>query len=280
MDIEHIVFPTTAPAQEREPRLGIIMPVWLQEKPVLEMTMQAVASICTKTPTDLYLVPTRLKTQLISERQLQHLAEMNCGRITTVLYTPGLERSVAGAWNEGLKTAIADGCEHLMIMANDVVLQLDTIDQLLEYGQRCPETDLWSAISTNGRGEIDAGTVSENPDYSCFMIRKEAVEKFGWFDEKFKPAYFEDSDSHARIVLGGGTAVCVHAAQMYHRGSMTVRLDKEAEHHSNYWFPINRERFRKKWGHEPVNDPAEMKRLYYQHPWNDPALPLSFWERD
>ncbi len=47
------------------------------------------------------------------------------------------------------------------------------------------------------------------------------------FDPNFRPAYFEDNDYYARVVLGGGRCRVVHAAQFFHHGSMTIKEDPE-----------------------------------------------------
>ena len=45
-------------------------------------------------------------------------------------------------------------------------------------------------------------TTKGGPDFSCYLITKEAHEKYP-FDEAFIPAFAEDLDMHRRYMLGG-----------------------------------------------------------------------------
>src|SRR5262249_36494886 len=159
----------------------------------------------------------------------------------------GVIRSVAGSWNQGAKLAIADGASHIAFVANDTRLSENCLDTLVAFSER-HGGDLWSGISYNNRSQIDASQVTDGPDFTCFMALRSTFDNHGWFDPNFKPAYFEDNDYYARIVLAGGQCQVVHAAQFYHHGSMTVRLDPEAAHHVKYWFELNRGYFARKWG--------------------------------
>ena len=96
-----------------------------------------------------------------------------------------------------------------------------------------------------------------------------------------RPAYFEDNDYFVRVAVGGGECRAVHGARFYHHGSMTIRLDPEAGENVRHWFGTNRGRFAAKWGTgDPPASAAEAKTRCHPHPWNDPALPVSFWDRD
>jgi GT2 family glycosyltransferase len=250
------------------------MPVVLVQQGLLDLTLEAVGHLVTSCEARLYMICNGL--HVCSDADLRaRLAERFRGT-AVVVNDPGVIRSVAGSWNRGTELAIADGADYVAAIANDALLRDDCLDKMVAFGDR-GGTALWSGISYNNRGEIDASAATDGADFTCFMFRPSTIERFGWFDPNFKPAYFEDNDYYARIVLGGGDCRVVHAAQFYHHGSMTIRQDPVAAHHVNYWFGRNREYFTRKWG---VTQPAacrdEVIRRYYPRPFNNPAYPLSW----
>src|ERR1700722_10504508 len=104
------------------------------------------------------------------------------------------------------------------------------------------------------------------------------IERHGWFDSGYKPAYAEDNDYYTRVVLGGEECRVVHAARFFHHGSMTIRLDPEAAHHVRHWFETNLRRYRDKWGAASMpRDRDEVLRTCFRHPYNDASKPLWWW---
>lgn len=261
--------------------LGVVMPVWLQEKPLLDLTYKALDGLRTKAKHRVYVVPSRLRTEMISPDDLQNNIRLVSRDGTARLcYTSGIERSVAGCWNVGVEHAIADGADFIMIYANDVMLNADTINKLICFGEEHHEVALWSALNIRD-GANPKGKYGDTADFCCFMIRPKTVVDHGKFDERFRPAYFEDNDYYGRIILGGGKCAHVYDAQVEHLGSQTIRNDPEAAHHVNYWFRINERRMLTKWVTPRVaNSPEEVLSLYAKHPWNDTTKPLSWWDRD
>jgi GT2 family glycosyltransferase len=254
--------------------IAIVMPVVLQNEALLEMTLDAAAHLTTRHSATLYVVSNRLHVR--SPGELKAALEERFAGNVQVLHEPGVERSVAGAWNHGCQRACAEGADYLAIVANDTQLREDCLDVLVDYGE-CGGADLWSGISYNNRGEIDRSLVTDGADFACFMIGPQTLDRHGLFDPHFRPAYFEDNDYYGRVVLGGGECRVVHAAQFLHHGSMTVRHDAEMAHHVGYWFDKNRDYFLRKWGvARPENSHEGVLRRYYRHPFNDPTRPLSW----
>jgi hypothetical protein len=255
-------------------KLGIVMPVILQQAELLELTRQAVSHLRTAHAARLYVVCNGL--QVCGTDELQ--ADLSCriGAEVSVINEAGVVRSVAGSWNAGAERALADGADYVAAIANDALLRDDCLDVLIAFGERSG-ADLWSGISFNNRTEIDASLATDGADFTCFMFRPSTIQRFGWFDPNFKPAYFEDNDYYARVVLGGGDCRVVHAAQFYHHGSMTIRHDPAAAHHVNYWFGRNRAYFQRKWGvAQPAACREQVFARYYHHPFNDAARSLSW----
>jgi GT2 family glycosyltransferase len=259
-------------------RLGIVIPVYLQQESLLELTCQAAAALRTTAEATLYLVCTRL--HVCSAEELQRRVQRHAAMPVRVLYEPGVERSVAGAWNHGTAQALRDGCAMVCVTANDVVVEPDCLDRLVAFGGAPANASVavWSGIDTHDRAEIDPHRVTDGCDFACFMLRRRTVERYGWFDAGYRPAYAEDNDYYTRVVLGGDDCRVVHAARFFHHRSMTIKLDPEAAHHVRHWFETNLRRYRDKWGAAVM--PAcrgDVLRDCFPHPYNDASKPLSWW---
>ena len=255
-------------------KLAILMPVVLQTEILRNMTQESVSHLRSQHQAVLYIICNRLHvcTPEILRADLQTRFQ---GRVV-VVHEPGVERSVAGAWNKGCELALADGADYMAIAANDTEVREDCLDKLIEFGEK-GEIDLWSGISSTDRSQINPSEITDGADFSCFMIRSETLRKHGLFDPNYRPAYFEDNDYYGRVVLGGGKCRVVHGAQFFHHGSMTVRQDPEMAHHVRYWFEKNRAYFFRKWGVDrPENSQEGVLLKYYRHPFNDASKPLAW----
>jgi len=172
-------------------------------------------------------------------------------------YVRVLDKSVAWCWNLGLSHILGVNEEdHCLVINNDVELRSDSYSRLLaspgpfvtlvgnsNMDQVFPER-------TPGAPGLPpmSGERRPHPDFSCYLIRREAWEKVGMFDENFEGAYCEDSDYHCRLHMAGITAYCIDYP-FYHVGSGTIKNvgDREArEIHERA--ERNREYFKEKWG--------------------------------
>ena len=80
-------------------------------------------------------------------------------------------------------------------------------------------TKLLGALDVTG-GPVDAGWLSG----SCFLVRREAWEAIGGFDEGFF-MFFEDVDLGRRIGEAGYRNVWVPTAEVTHLGGHSYRSD-------------------------------------------------------
>ena len=94
--------------------------------------------------------------------------------------------------------------------------------------------ELWPGNPWTG-GNRGTGTedvpvrVVDQPAAACLMIRREALEEVGGFDESFAPAWFEDVDLCKRIRNRGGKIVLHMGARFLHEGGFSVgRIGYEA----------------------------------------------------
>lgn len=158
-------------------------------------------------------------------------------------------RGVAASWNEGIRRG-AD-LDRIIICNDDVAFWPGTIEKIIkghEYGY-----DLLSVVATD-TGQTGY-LIPEKPDFCCFAIRPSFVEKFGYFDENFKPAYFEDNDMYYRMRLAGGRSALKLDARVDHHGSVTQFKGKGQDSDdrvvSHHQFRLNRDYYAAKWGGWP-----------------------------
>ncbi len=130
------------------------------------------------------------------------------------------------AHNRGLKYFYKHNGDYLIIMNNDIVLKMDTIERMVEYAEKNPNIGICSPIiNFSGKKDIVNSTgillnyagFTANRDYlnhcnnklmsenisalsGAFMIiRKDAVRKTSLFD-KFYSSYYEDVDLCLRLI--------------------------------------------------------------------------------
>jgi len=138
--------------------------------------------------------------------------------ITTFMRPP---KSVARSWNIALGWLFDHmRVDHVLVVNNDVELRADTYRLLLE------ENAIFvTAVGSNDKSCLTAPytrAVRPHPDFSCFLIRREAWLKTGRFDENFLGAYCEDWDYHCRLKSVGIEAYCT-GLPFLHYGSGTIK---------------------------------------------------------
>ena len=145
-----------------------------------------------------------------------------------VSYSRYLEnRGVSFGWNEGLAIFFEEvDANHVLVVNNDVVLPPWFYSELLSYDLPFVSgnsVDKMEQIST----KPERGPLVPHPDFSAFLIRREAWEKVGPFDENMKH-YASDNDWHVRAQRAG---VKLWKANLpfYHERSSTLRLASPEE---------------------------------------------------
>ena len=185
------------------------------------------------------------------------------------------------SWNYGVQSAIDDGCTHICVINDDVLFSPFTIDALVNTMEADPKIALASAMTLRGQVQDPYDVVglkewnhpeslSEHPDFSCFMLTPESFQHIGLFDENFRPAYFEDNDYHYRIKLAGRKAVSTNQAPYFHYGSRTQNSNPAQPVVPGPQFEANRAYFAEKWGGVPGQEK-------YVTPYGDPQLTHKDW---
>lgn len=234
--------------------LAIIVPVLN----CLDYTKQMIPTIKTKRPYNLIFVDNASTDGTIGF--LRSLEKENKAHVLYQVENIG----VGPAWNLGIKHAVKHfGSRYFFIPNNDVILHPNCIDMLLEaLGD--PSVALAGANDVSGEvaRALDILTLSvppardfvDTPDFSCFATKKSTIDKIGYFDEKFFPAYFEDNDYHYRIGLAGLRGVKANCALYFHFGSRAIKESVDIKEIADLGFAANRDYFRRKWGGLPGHE--------------------------
>jgi len=193
----------------------------------------------------------------------------------------------AGGWNAGVQYALDHGFTHIGIFNNDILVGPNAIQAMYDRLKREPAVYMTSAVDTikelpipqlvlNPEHDVNKkpDTEAPHPNFSCFMITKETVEKVGFFDEGFFPAYFEDNDYHYRLKLAGGVncAIANTLAVFIHYGSRTQNQSIGSPIVPGPSFEANRNYFISKWGGAPGSEK-------YTIPFNDSTKDLTYAKR-
>lgn len=193
-----------------------------------ELTLAAIADVLAQS------IPTRLLiiNQGVDDAfrlQLERIAEAHADRIFVWSHMPPLP-SLAATWNRALDFVWATGGEAALVVNNDVRLHRQTAEVLtcahrrtealfvtavgVTVAQFDPAVRYHGYVGKQPAREGDAAIVTTptdaeidlmargGPDFSCFLISREAHQKYR-FDDAFVPAYGEDCDLHRRYMLSG-----------------------------------------------------------------------------
>lgn len=173
---------------------------------------------------------------------LKHLPE----QYSNVHILPRAENILSGAWND-LMTLWPD--DYIIIANDDVKPHKHSVEALVNAALDRPDVAMW-----NGSGDQTQGVGGNS--YSFFLLRKWAYTLIGPFDEKFKPAYFEDNDYDYRLkVLAGLIREEVSNATFDHVGSATVKAMSDADRaRSHFLFKRVERYYVSKWGGTPSQE--------------------------
>jgi len=222
-------------------KIAIITPVCIQNDKILNIYLSNVETYKVIVPTKAYILCNRLNI----EREKFELLLSDANSLVEFQVITDKERSVGGSWNYGVKLAIEEGFEFFHVLACDIGFHENCQKKLYKMF----EEENFEILSSRNFSESFGQThIDEGVDFSSVVLRKTTIEKYGWFDKEYKPAYFEDNDYMARFKALNGKYGSNLKAIHFHYGSATIRTDAEMAHHVNHWFNANRSRYLDKWG--------------------------------
>jgi len=133
---------------------------------------------------------------------------------------------VSRAWNVGICLAFnsvrPEGlADHVLVANNDVLLASWTYSLLLSY-----DLPFVTGVASDDPAQIQQPRpphmpLEDHPDFSLFLIKRDAWQKIGRFDERMR-LYAQDCDYHLRgFRLGVEMKKC--CCPFYHESSATVK---------------------------------------------------------
>jgi len=164
---------------------------------------------------------------------------------------------VAAANNQGIRKAILDGCDQVLVINNDVEFERSLIEKLIKIQIKDKSSlvspkmmyydnpnHIWYAGSWfikekgylplhRGMRELDEGQYNKIIDVEyaptcCLLIKKEVFQDIGLMDEKYF-VYFDDTDFSYRVWKDGRHKILYYPhVEFYHKvGSLTKSFEKD-----------------------------------------------------
>lgn len=248
-------------------KIGIITPILIQNERVLNLYLSNLATYNSSCKTHIFAICNKL---YIDKNELLNKIKESIKIDSEVTVFQDKERSVAGAWNKGIQLALDNDIDVFHIISQDVALHPNCLDILI--GNNLPIVS-----SIDNSQSIGQKHKFNSCDFSSVMIQYSTIQKYGWFDREYKPAYFEDNDYVTRMVSKNDFPVADCAAIHYTPGSCTIRLDGEAAHHVNHWNPQNRQRYISKWGVDTGNSYEQLRDKCNKFPFKVYGKDVSWW---
>ena len=147
---------------------------------------------------------------------------------------PGHNLGVAASWNLGMK--MTPDAPWWFFSGFDMEYTPGDLQKLVDEMNSSPKP---RTVHLNG--------------YSSFALNREGVERVGYFDENFHPAYFEDNDYAYRCFLDGMEMVhLINGAK--HEGSATIYGDQSYRDQNHQTFEANKAYYLAKWGGMPSQE--------------------------
>lgn len=196
---------------------------------------------------------------------------------------------VATAWNTGIRFAMANNADAILVCGNDTAPLPGTVERL--YAAIQSGIPFITGTQCAYSAPADAHTVSNDstpllaaPDYSFFMFNPAIIPQiaafdidvehqsivqwqaqaakqpyqmrmnpwdYGLFDSGYQLAYFEDNDHHLRAHHAGMACLRDQTALFRHDCSLTIRTSPELAELNKQTFPRNAERYKAKWSGSP-----------------------------
>ncbi len=251
-------------AEHTSPMVSIVIPVWNN----LELTHNCLKSILLNTSgCDYEIIFVDNGSTDITRDYLENLNYKNIKKIF-------LDQNIGfvGACNSGAK--LASG-KYLLFLNNDTEVQKDWLKALVDFAESMPDCgavgskliypdgrlqEAGGIIFSDGNGwNYGRGMDSEDPKFNyvrevdycsgaALMVRKDLWVKIGGFDERYAPAYYEDTDLCFEIRKHGFRVYYQPKSIVIHHEGKTAGTDLNSGYKK--YQTINREKFIAKWSYE------------------------------
>jgi len=182
---------------------------------------------------------------------------------TITVWPYGTNRGVARSWNDGLLAMQKAGMDVMLTANDDIWFTEGDLDKVVEATLTGREH---YAVYFSGFN-VGLGTPAGSLGMACYVLNPIAIEKVGYFDSNFTPAYNEDCDYDYRARLLGLTALYIKTTNIQHQGSATINSNRMLKQQNHMTHGKNDDYWKRKWG-------CEKGQVGYTRPFNNPRFTL------
>ena len=209
-----------------------------------EITKNYIESVMSNTKISFRLIVADNKSDSVTIGYLRGLKDTLKDRLTLI------ENSVNLGWvkavNQGFKISTAP---YVCVMNNDVIVSAGWLDNMVDIMDKNPRIGLMNPRWEKGKFEGLKGDYVET-DWCrgfCVLIKREVINKIGYFDEAYGFGYWEDHDYSVRAIKAG--YICGLAVNSFveHIKNVSVKSAMKQKEWDEL-FTRNRDIFEKKWG--------------------------------
>lgn len=215
-----------------------------------------------------------------------------------ITYIPNPKNNgYAGGNNIGIKSALEEDCEYILILNPDTEVSKDAIAILVEASEKydagivCPKIyfedgkTIWYAgkdfdmlnvlgkhrgVDQKDEGQFDRDAPTE-ANGAAMLVKREVFEKVGLFDERFF-LYLDDSDLSFRARKKGYKIMYIYSAKVIHKNAQSTGLGSPLQ---DYYISRNRMLFAAKY--LPVRTRFALLREALRNLGNS-SRRLAFWD--
>lgn len=210
----------------------------------MEITKNYIESVINNTKILFRLIIVDNKSDSATMGYLRGLKDALKDRLTLIENSENL--GWIKAVNQGLKISTAP---YVCVMNNDVIVSAGWLDSMVDIMDKNQRVGLmnprWEKKSFKGLG----GEYIET-DWCrgfCVLIRKEVIDKIGYFDEAYGFGYWEDHDYSVRAINAGYIPALALNSFVEHIKNVSVKSAMKQKEWDKL-FARNRNTFEKKWG--------------------------------
>ncbi|MGQ9693176.1 MAG: glycosyltransferase [Thermodesulfobacteriota bacterium] len=262
--------------EHSSPMVSIIVPVWNN----LELSHKCLKSILLNTKDGDYEII--FVDNGSTDGTRDYLENLNYKNIKKIFLDQNI--GFVGACNSGAR--LASG-KYLLFLNNDTEVQKDWLKALVDLAESTPDCgavgskliypnerlqEAGGIIFSDGNGwNYGRGMDPNEPKFNyvrevdycsgaALMVRKDLWDKIGGFDERYAPAYYEDTDICFEIRKNGYKVYYQPKSIVIHHEGKTAGIDLQSGYKK--FQTINREKFISKWSYELMeqlpNDPKNI----------------------
>lgn len=159
------------------------------------------------------------------------------------------EYSLAEAWNKGIRRAIWDRCDYIVVANDDTYLgDKDALPKIIHHME---SNNLWICRTQPNEENVRR----ELRGFHFFVITQDLISEVGYFDENFYPAYLEDDDLHYRTLIVNPLKTDMIVVNVPHEEGRSISdMSKEERRELGKMVEELRAYYANKWGGDPNHE--------------------------